>query len=373
MTIVLADDVTGAAEVAGIAWQKGLRTVLTVGAEEAPASVDVWVIATDSRSMSEADASQTVAAVCRNIREKVADGVIFKKTDSAMRGHVTAECRAVMSATGRRGALWLPGNPTHGRIVKEGVYYINGQRLDKTDFSFDPGFPAYSAVVTERFPDVKTFSGEWQAGQVYFADVTSQEDIRRSLAALPDGILTAGAADVFTVWLEQHAPATQQTPNTSRSSFHVPRSSLLVCGSTQSKTPDTGIPVWPVPQEVYDGKAPASVWTQRVLPEYIREGRGALVLDAGDHQTPDKRKGNGRRRKSPVVLQDVMADVVKSLVDARRPEWLVVEGGATAFAVISRLGWKTFSVERLFAPGVILLGSDSGDYLLLKPGSYRWS
>ena len=50
--IVIADDITGAAEMAGIAWSKGYDVRLMIQGDEWPLSV----IATDTRSMTEAEA-----------------------------------------------------------------------------------------------------------------------------------------------------------------------------------------------------------------------------------------------------------------------------------------------------------------------------
>ena len=40
-----------------------------------------------------------------------------------MRGHVVAELRALMEATGYRRAVYLPANPSKGRIIRGGEYY----------------------------------------------------------------------------------------------------------------------------------------------------------------------------------------------------------------------------------------------------------
>ena len=56
MIAVIADDITGAAEMAAIAHRLGLRVKLTMQPEATP-DCDVLVIATDTRSMSESEAA----------------------------------------------------------------------------------------------------------------------------------------------------------------------------------------------------------------------------------------------------------------------------------------------------------------------------
>ena len=57
----------------------------------------------------------------------------------------------------------------------------------------------------------------------------------------------------------------------------------------------------------------------------------------------------------------------------RRPEEVVIEGGATAYALLEELGWVDFEVLCETAPGVVRLQHmPSGTVLTLKPGSYPW-
>ena len=50
------------------------------------------------------------------------------------------------------------------------------------------------------------------------------------------------------------------------------------------------------------------------------------------------------------------------------------EGGATAAAVIRRLGWTRLTVVRELAPGVATMDAEGtpGGRITLKPGSYAW-
>jgi uncharacterized protein YgbK (DUF1537 family) len=51
-----------------------------------------------------------------------------------------------------------------------------------------------------------------------------------------------------------------------------------------------------------------------------------------------------------------------------------VEGGATAIALVRRMGWNRLTVLREVAPGVVTLGVGGAPclWLTVKPGSYRW-
>ena len=76
MIIVIADDITGAAEIAGVALRYGLNTTLTIGYADVPKAKDVWVIATDTRSENENKATGTVKQIAEKL--PIAGNIIFK-------------------------------------------------------------------------------------------------------------------------------------------------------------------------------------------------------------------------------------------------------------------------------------------------------
>ncbi|WP_354667166.1 nucleotide-binding domain containing protein [uncultured Duncaniella sp.] len=49
-----------------------------------------------------------------------------------------------------------------------------------------------------------------------------------------------------------------------------------------------------------------------------------------------------------------------------------MEGGATAYASLQKLGWDTFTITDEIAPGVIRMRAPNGTHVTMKPGSYPW-
>ena len=350
--IVIADDITGAAEIAGIAFSKGRQVSLVCGCGCDTATNGTTVIATDTRSMSEAEA---VAETRRIISHSSfpfliphSSFLIFKKTDSALRGHVVAELSALMEATGYKRAVYLPANPSKGRIIKNGVYYINGKPIHETDFSFDPEFPAKTSVLRERFPDAE------EKG-IVMPDACSEEDIRNIIAQYNDEeTLFAGAADLFSALLSP-----QVNPLTSHPSPLTSKDTLILCGSTQSKALKLGIPVAPMPLEIYDGSSDLSLWDTEA---YAKSGSLILTIPH-THRTG---------KEVAVHLRSVMAEMACQLVGEQQPDHLIIEGGATAWATLQALGWKDFQIVRQIAPGVVQMRATNGTLVTLKPGSYPW-
>ena len=67
MLVVIADDITGAAEIAGIGFRFGLNVRLVTHPETSP-DCDLLVYATDTRSMSENEAIEETERVIRKLQ-----------------------------------------------------------------------------------------------------------------------------------------------------------------------------------------------------------------------------------------------------------------------------------------------------------------
>ena len=311
------------------------------------------VIATDTRSMSEAEAIAETHRIASALSHQ--PSAIFKKTDSALRGHVVAELQALMEATGALRCVYLPANPSKGRTIRNGVYYINNVPIHETDFSFDPEFPAKTSVLRERFPDA-------EAKGIIMPDAESEHDIRKVIQQYNDGkTIFAGAADLFSGMISmgcgrlKKSIAKHPTPIIHREKS----STLILCGSTQSKALNIGIPISPMPRDIYDGSDNLNLWNT----EAYSQLHSIILTIPHTHRTG---------KEVAVHLRSVMAQMAKRLVSEHRPDHLIIEGGATAWATLQALNWTEFQIERQIAPGVVQMSATNGTLVTLKPGSYPW-
>lgn len=360
--IVIADDITGAAEIAGIAFSQGQQVRLVCGGAVYGCDTAIYgttVIATDTRSMSEGEAVAETLRIASLLSPH--SSFLFKKTDSALRGHVVAELKALMQATGCQRTVYLPANPSKGRIIRNGVYYIKEVRgeqgevsevpIAETAFNYDPEFPAKTSALEERFPDAK-------AHNIIMPDAESEEDIRRVIATYNDGkTLFAGAADLFALLVEQETRGTKKEESTEAYSRE---NTLILCGSTQSRPLKLGIPLSPMPRAVYDGSSDLSLWDTTAYSQH----HNLILTIPHTHRTG---------KAAAVHLRTTMAEMARRLVSLHCPSHLIIEGGATAWATLQALGWTQFEVVRQAAPGVVQMKSvTTGTLVTLKPGSYPW-
>lgn len=397
MIKVIADDITGAAEIAGIAKSAGLNTKLVMVGDSlrndsstrhndcnlrdnecelqdfgcsSEDSYDVVVFATDTRQMNENDAVKEVVNLTREMHQ---DCLLFKKTDSVLRGHVKAECDAMLANTCYDNVLLIPQNPSKGRVVKDGLYYINDVLLCDTQFAHDPEFPATSADV----------------GRFGVPDAESLEDIFKIVDDAKQNTLFAGGADLFKVVLDRFVLSLKSCQegnlgNDSRAQISNPVNAnheiadcfLMVCGSTQSKsvidsplcrhfnTIESNMP-----ENVFLGNEGAEKWITD-LKDVFPEHGVMLTINYPAHGGKD----------FAVRLRRVMAEVVCALVsdtlrlnlDSSVRLKLIIEGGATAFETLAALGWNDFDVTEEHAPGIVEI-KNSKAAIILKPGSYPWN
>lgn len=372
MLIVIADDITGAAEIAGVALRHGLKTTLSIGLSDIPEDSDLWVIATDTRSESEAHAINTIKTITDKLKRS--GNIIFKKTDSVLRGHITAELLTIMNVMGFRHTMLIPQNPSKRRIIYNGRYYVDGIPLDKTSFSYDPEFPARTSSVKALLNDehirIVAPTDELDLHEngtlIYVAEATDNIEIDKQIDKTDDSFLFAGGADFFNALLNDKNHHSSNA-NTQTSKIKLPEHTIIVCGSTQSEDlsekpfiKKSGTHVATMPTTVFNG-APPDEWITSVAHAYA--SHKSAVISIG--QSENKGAAYALR------LKNIMAETVRCSVAIRQPEMLIIEGGATAFAVIQALGWNTFMMKNEYAPGIVGMTHGNTE-IILKPGSYPW-
>src|SRR5262245_26524103 len=121
--IILADDLSGAAELAGIAFSHGYTA--EVQRQFDPASdAEVIAVDTDSRSLPAVAAADRVRRTAQAIIA-ARPAWIFKKVDSLLRGNVRVEVEALLTAADYSRALLIPANPSRGRTIEAGDLCID--------------------------------------------------------------------------------------------------------------------------------------------------------------------------------------------------------------------------------------------------------
>jgi uncharacterized protein YgbK (DUF1537 family) len=126
--LILADDLTGANDTAIQFVKRGLRSLVAACGNPPDsrelAEYDVISINTDSRGMTGDEAYNTVRRVLE--RFEPSKYLIYKKTDSVLRGNPGRELAAVMDALGVSLAVAAPSFPANRAVLEKGMLYSGG-------------------------------------------------------------------------------------------------------------------------------------------------------------------------------------------------------------------------------------------------------
>ena len=407
---VIADDLTGAAELGAIGWRHGLRAEIVRSGKPGGAA-DLVCVDTDSRACEPNEAAKRAAAAAKLLRAAGAQW-IYKKVDSVLRGQITAEIEAVLKQLKLERALLLPANPSLGRTIKGGEYFLRGKPLHKTEFANDPHFPRRSSSVLRlvKVPEIlaiRVANGDHALtdGMIVIGDAESPADLQRWTESCDAQMLPAGGAEFFNALLEKKIGAAGNTHPRIASGSLSPsdgerepkRRGLEKFPPLKNIAPSGGVffggkeffivgtatlaarkfvaaarrkktPVFALPQELAWGAtfsvAAIESVTQRVVAAFASQPR--VILNVG---LPQVRDADVAGRLSNHVVR-----IAEKVLRRARIARVFAEGGATAAELVRRMDWSRLEVVRELAPGVATLAVEGDENFLLtiKPGSYTW-
>lgn len=410
MTLALgciADDYTGASDLANTLTRCGLRTVQTIGVPSDDLKlpeIDAVVVSLKSRSIAAADAVAKSCAAEKWMRGRGAEHVLFKicsTFDSTDAGNIGPVMDALRAESGDAIVLVTPAFPETGRTVYQGNLFVGAVPLNESPLKDHPLNPMHDSNLVR----VLTRQSKTAIGLVDLVAVAcGPEAVRGRLADLAKQGVGAAIIDaVFDRDLETIGTvAIGHKLSVGASGIGLGLARALVASGrvTASTGVDTGNAVggpaaclagscsqatlgqiaraeqvMPVlhldPEQVIAG----SDETRRAL-AWAREriGKGPVLIASSS--TPDQvaaLQARHGRDAAGHAIERAMADLAEGLVQAgvRR---LVVAGGETSGAAVDRLGIPGFLVGAEIAAGVPVLravGAREGDMLLaLKSGNF---
>ncbi|CAM3744742.1 four-carbon acid sugar kinase family protein [Mucilaginibacter galii] len=377
MIAVIADDLTGAAEVGGIGLQYGFTVEITTEVNVA-STADLLVINTDSRSKGEPEAVIAVVKACKAIKALNPE-LIYKKIDSVMRGHVLAELEAEMGILERTAALIIPANPHLGRNFVNNTYLINGVPVHQTSFAFDPEFPVSGCEAAQMLRarhqpvEVRKHTELLPKSGIVVGEVETADDLNSWSTSINSTHYLGGSSGFFSALLKSLPYASSQK----NSNYRLGKPVLFVSGTTfnvnTGKIKDyhqAGKPVSYMPKAIMYGQDAAieiiDVWAAEIVNLLAQHGKALIAID--QNMMPDA-------NVTALVLRRNMAAVVKQIFDNANIEELIIEGGSTAAAILSSLNINTLFPVQELAPGIIRSRTmyPQNIHVTLKPGSYPWS
>ncbi len=409
MTLALgciADDYTGASDLANTLTRNGLRTIQTIGVPRddlALPDADAVVVSLKSRSIPAQEAVARSRAAERWLRGRGAAHVLFKicsTFDSTDAGNIGPVMDALCADADEKLALVTPAFPETGRTVYQGHLFVGSVPLNESPLKDHPLNPMHDANLVR----VLARQSANKVGLIDLAVVAGGADaIRARIAQLVgEGVRAAIIDAVFARDLEaigaaalDHrvsvgasglglglARALVKSGRVARASGKVSldavggRAACLAGSCSQATLAQIAAAekVMPVlrldPSRLLAGGEEVA----RALDfaaERIAGGPVLIASSASPEEVAAVQKAHGREAAGHAIEQ-AMAAIAEGLVaaGARR---LVVAGGETSGAVVDRLQLPAFVVGPEIAPGVPVLrtaGTDQAMWLALKSGNF---
>ncbi len=363
MIAIIADDFTGAAELAGISLRYGLKVELCTG-EVIATGADVLIVSTDSRSLNKAAALQKTEEVLKQVLQLNPEW-IYKKIDSVLRGYVLDELKVQMQWMNKSKAFILPANPSFGRTISNGMYFVQGKPISETGFAADPEFPVSSSMVPAilnndtlrvvKQPDELTGDG------FFVGEAVAEEGVKAWAGAMNEGFVLAGAGDFYTALLQQRFKEQQAA------TFNLQLPLLYVCGTSFDQSVN-------FVKQVHE-KSPVVLYiNKQMLEQSIVDDEWLQACN--EILTGEKKAIIAFRREMipgemPAVdLRGIMAKAVQAVVKENDIVELFIEGGSTATAILQELSINHLMPVNEISRGVVRMKAGSL-FITVKPGSYE--
>ncbi|MBE7942469.1 MULTISPECIES: 3-oxo-tetronate kinase [Ramlibacter] len=408
----IADDFTGATDLANNLVRAGMRTVQVNGvpAGEAPTGVDAIVVALKSRTIRPADAVAQSLAALRWLQAQGVEQVYFKYCstfDSTPAGNIGPVADALLDALhgpGQGFSIACPAFPENQRTVFKGHLFVGDLLLSDSGMRHHPLTPMTDANlvrvlqaqarrkvglvaqdVVQRGPAaIRERFAALQAEGVGLAvvDAISNEDLMRigeALAGMP--LVTAGSG--IAIGLPQNWRARGLLPEGRRADA-LPAAGgaqAVLSGScstaTHAQVADwraRGLPVFTIdPLALAHGERVVEAVLEWATPLLAR---GPVLVSATAEPAVVKAvQAELGAERAGTLVEEALSGIARGLVRAGVRQ-LVVAGGETSGAVVQALGVTRMAIGPQIDPGVPWTGVESplcpGEllHLALKSGNF---
>ena len=402
----IADDFTGATDLAGVLVERGVPTVLVVGVPDAATMSSVRdqqpgavVVALKTRTASVGEAVDESLASLRQLRESGSSRFYYKYCstfDSTPAGNIGPVIDALLDELGAHLTVVCPSFPANGRTLYQGHLFVGDRLLSESSMRHHPltpmGDPDIVRVlarqtrsrvglvdhgaVTEGAGKVRDALDGLRADGVRMAvvDAVDESDLLAIGAACADLSLVTGGSGLA---LGLAGDLRDEVRDTGLDGPPAPSGLRAVVAGSCSEATNAQVqalravrPAFAVdPFAVADGEdvaAAALSWARPRLSdgpvlvhatepgEAVARNRDELPTDVGD--------------RIERVLAQVAAGLVRAGVDQ-----MIVAGGETSGAVVTALGVRALRIGPQIAPGVpwtTTLNSPTPVWLALKSGNF---
>ena len=383
----IADDFTGATDLSTNLVESGMRTIQWFGSDIAPEmarDVDAVVLALKTRSIPADLAVRQSLDGLAALRSLGCKRFFFKYCstfDSTSDGNIGPVASALLAALGAKQTIFCPSFPKNGRTVYQGHLFVGESLLSESGMQHHPLNPMTDSnlvrilsrqtplrvglvpygIVDEGPEAIRTHLGRLESSAVplVIADAVDDEQLEKLAAACTDRVLLTGGSG-----LGKALPAAYRSAGLLPASFakaelpRIPGRTAILCGSCSPATLE----------QVEQSKSRCRSLRLDVE-RCLREGdslvdqiiswaadddslRPLLIFStSAAHEVAALQVRHGREALA-AAIERCFAEIADHLVHDLHFTRLIVAGGETAGAVVSRLGIKALRIGPPIAPGV---------------------
>lgn len=374
--LVIADDFTGALDTGVQFAASGAETRVVTNIEydfsRTGREVQVLVLVAETRHVKWEEAYRMVYGIAKRACES---GIpyLYKKTDSALRGNIGSELKAVLDAAGKHTLHFLPAFPRMNRVTRNGIHYIDGSPVHESVFGKDPFEPVTCSYIPDMMRGevpvtvVESMDGWERQNGVMVYDASTDEELMSIGSFLKEKGelgLTAGCAGFAAV-----LPQLLGLSGKRRERISLDKKFLVACGSVNPitvrqldyaeragmkrirLTPEQKLEKDYLESE--EGNRALEEWTKTALEE------GCCIFDTNDlpgcRAACEYAGSHGLSLDElRVRIADTLGRVVEHLVRAGVKSTMLLTGGDTLMGFMRHIGCDEIVPACEMAPGTVL-------------------
>ena len=406
----IADDFTGATDLANMLVRGGMRTVQTIGvpASNEAIAADALVVALKSRTITPADAvAQSLAALdwlraqgCRQFFFKYCS--TFDSTDAGNIGPVADALLDALSADGAASAFTIacPAFPENGRTIFRGHLFVGDALLNESGMENHPltpmrdanlvrvlqrqtqskvGLVRYDAVARGVPAVLEAFDALRRDGaRMAIADAISDADLHVLGQACADLTLITGGSGVALGLPDNFRRAGLLDAQADAAQLPRVEGLSAVLAGSASKATNAQVAAWRATRPAFRIDPLAAARGEAVVEQalsfaqpYLEKNEPVLIYATA---TPDEVKAVQSElgvNEAGHLVEATLASIARGLRE-RGVRKFVVAGGETSGAVVQALDVRTLRIGAQIDPGVPATATTGAEplALALKSGNF---
>jgi len=334
---VITDDLTGGGDIGVQFADKGLDVLLSIDVDtikDIPYEAEVWIINTNSRSVSEHKAIKSVKKAVGLLKNWNAQ-YFYKKIDSTLRGNIGVELEEFARSLEIRTIPVCAAFPDMGRTTKNSIHYVHGEKVSESSYSEDVKSPVTESNIR------KLLARQMKNPQIIeVKDACTNEDLE-NLSKETTSKVFAGAA----AWAGKLADLWLTSTRQAQSIVLSPGPVLIISGSLNPTSLEQ-IKFWEkagfLSFEIDDSKKSIDIKEDIILKTAAQKDDGSLK----------------KLNKAAV-----------SLWNSNNWDRVILNGGDTAYHFMDCIGAQQVKVVKSLLTGIALVQYENR-YIVLKPGGY---